>query len=416
MKKDWRIHDVKNDAVRRELTVFFDSLQKFRNEIDRWVNEGEENNAYVHYKTMTVMALSKHSKIADKLDDQIVSEFQKEFHTIVNRVKLMDVKELLTEFQLLREMLDLAHRLKTNSSHSSIRRAEEALEKSKYLVAFGTEGVEYGNLLRKRLKMRIEQRRREWKRRERSKTEGSNDGEVLPTIGLDVLKIIFSDTPPQHGNWFNIMLTCRQFHEVGKIVFDPSKKIHGEYPIVYSAVRGQIESVKYLLKCPKVDIFVNKNEAFHEALKMNQLDVLRVLVADPRVLEKDKSSFISDLGNDVNSIEILTREFPIVPLKEYWFKACILNDSKMLKRIVNEEGQNLDLMVPLTTRCLDGLEMLLTVLFKSSDPKKCTDYETNCMARSRFMNLDFSKKVAKCIKEAKKKAKESTTAKKSWFR
>eukprot|EP01117_Protostelium_nocturnum_P013746 TRINITY_DN5162_c0_g1_i3.p1 TRINITY_DN5162_c0_g1~~TRINITY_DN5162_c0_g1_i3.p1 ORF type:complete len:249 (+),score=61.53 TRINITY_DN5162_c0_g1_i3:541-1287(+) len=203
----------------------------------------------------------------------------------------------------------------------------------------------------------INRSRDKYEKKER-KNESKEGGVILPTVGLDVLKEILSYLSPSKGNWFNFMLTCRQFLEAGRKFLDPSMKICGEYPIVFSAARGQIESLKYLLQHPKVDPTVNSNEALREACGRGQVEVMRLLLTDRRI-DHQKVHVLSDLPNDSKTLHFLIEEVKDFPISIYWCKACMLKDTEALERITNHCAKDCDPWLAITTDCLEGLSLLV---------------------------------------------------------
>lgn len=45
--------------------------------------------------------------------------------------------------------------------------------------------------------------------------------QVLPS---EIMEMIFHFVPSTDGNWFNVLTSCKLFHEIARRVFDPSKE------------------------------------------------------------------------------------------------------------------------------------------------------------------------------------------------
>eukprot|EP01117_Protostelium_nocturnum_P014649 TRINITY_DN5597_c0_g1_i1.p1 TRINITY_DN5597_c0_g1~~TRINITY_DN5597_c0_g1_i1.p1 ORF type:complete len:398 (+),score=125.94 TRINITY_DN5597_c0_g1_i1:51-1244(+) len=359
MIKDWKYPRENSKRVDH----FFQVLEEHRKAIL------EDNTDADFSKNLNIYSLSADPELVEKVGQVDLELFtalaQFEYYSIQqNKRHPVNFGGRCKPNQYLRwrEMIDLSFRFKFDGSHSAFERAEKLLNETKNetpgFSGFGKLRI----LLRRRMEERITQSRDKYEKKMREmkeeKREIQTGGVVLLTVGLDVLKQIMSSLPPSKGNWFNFMLTCRQFSEAGRKFFDPSIKICGEYPVVFSAARGQIESLKYLLRHPKVDLFVNGNEALREACERGKVESMRLLINDPRVGQQ-KAHLLSDVPNDSKTLRFLMEEVKDVPMSIYWFKACVLNDKEALERITKEDASNCDPWLAVTTNCLEGIHLLM---------------------------------------------------------
>lgn len=101
----------------------------------------------------------------------------------------------------------------------------------------------------------------------------------MDTIVDDNLKDIIQYTA--NNDWFSVLLTCKRFHGIAKKIFDPS--INNNEAIIYSCLRGQVESVKYLLKDTRVNPTAKRNCSIIYASAHGYLEIVKELLKDPRV-------------------------------------------------------------------------------------------------------------------------------------
>lgn len=101
----------------------------------------------------------------------------------------------------------------------------------------------------------------------------------MDTIIEDILKDIIAQT--HFYDRLAVLLTCKRFHKIAKEVFDPSR--NNDAAIIYSSKNGQLESVKYLLKDPRVNPTAKRNCSIIYASAHGYLEIVKELLKDPRV-------------------------------------------------------------------------------------------------------------------------------------
>src|SRR5258706_16256174 len=95
----------------------------------------------------------------------------------------------------------------------------------------------------------------------------------------DVLNYIFTFINVT-SDWLNIKLTCKLFNQLTFHIFNPS--IDDNYAFIYSIRNYLFESIKWLLKHPKIDPTINDNFALRHAYTNKYSEIVKLLLYDSR--------------------------------------------------------------------------------------------------------------------------------------
>src|SRR3990172_3380905 len=107
----------------------------------------------------------------------------------------------------------------------------------------------------------------------------------LDILHLDIWYEIFKYLDPLKDRK-NTLLICKLFYNIGNKIFDPG--INDNYAIRNASCSGLLESVKFLLKDPRIDPGTQDNYAIRKASTNGHLEVVKCLLKDSRV---DPSTF-----------------------------------------------------------------------------------------------------------------------------
>jgi len=102
----------------------------------------------------------------------------------------------------------------------------------------------------------------------------------MEKIPQEVLQSIFQFVPSK-GDWFNIMVTCKRFLSVGRVIFNPS--VDDNEAIQWASENGKLEAARCLLKDQRVDPSADNNKAFRDASRLGHLEIVKELLKDSRV-------------------------------------------------------------------------------------------------------------------------------------
>eukprot|EP01117_Protostelium_nocturnum_P013379 TRINITY_DN4987_c0_g1_i3.p1 TRINITY_DN4987_c0_g1~~TRINITY_DN4987_c0_g1_i3.p1 ORF type:complete len:344 (-),score=78.09 TRINITY_DN4987_c0_g1_i3:80-1111(-) len=250
-----------------------------------------------------------------------------------------------------RPYLDLIYLFhKFNRHHAIFNEVDEFIKKNRlvwYKIEYEertyTSSLKFDNYIiemRERcIDNRIKNHLNNPKRRVEGREPEENGRNQLQEMGMDVWRQIFSHLNSQVSSWLNIMLVCKQMYRAGKEIFDPNTLYCGEYPIAYSAARGQIDSVKYLLSNRKVNARIDDCVALRQAVKYKQDHIVQLLLSDKRL---SNSHSMVDQVSSVELLKFLWKDKRF-HFKEKGGKACFLlkfayqlNDEEMIREMSSE--------------------------------------------------------------------------------
>lgn len=101
--------------------------------------------------------------------------------------------------------------------------------------------------------------------------------EDLPSKLIERIFTFFLFNP---SDWGNIILTCKRWQIIGSKVFDPG--YDNNFPIRRAAAQGYYDVVLRFLQDHRVDPSANDDEAIKEASRNGHLEVVKILMKDPR--------------------------------------------------------------------------------------------------------------------------------------